>query len=123
MRPRHPNLSFYRYTADRYYEGNVVTFGKNLIDRVSDDPVSAIKGVMAPFWGPAGIEAWCWVGAFGVFQAALQLLVPGTTFKGPVSPKGNVPVYKVSCHLQPLHKHLHDRNYTILTTTVLRKKD
>ena len=32
---------------------------------------------------------------FGVLQAGLQLGLPGRTFKGPVSPRGNVPVYKV----------------------------
>lgn len=62
---------------------------------LSNDPVSAIQDIMAPFWGPVAVEAWCWVGVFGVFQAALQLLVPGSVFKGPVSPKGNGPVYKV----------------------------
>lgn len=84
------------YTVDRYYQGNIVVYGKDLLDKLSDDPVSTAKGVMAPFWGPAGAEAWCWVGAFGVFQAILQLLVPGSTFRGPVSPKGNVPVYKAN---------------------------
>ena len=91
----HSNRSWCRYTADRYYQGDIVTFGKELLFQVSDDPVSTIRGIMAPFWGPVGVEAWCWVSAFGVFQAALQLLVPGSEFKGPVSPKGNVPVYKV----------------------------
>ena len=56
--------------------------------------------------GLAGLRAaWPWpsaeavahVAAFGALQAALQLALPGRTFKGPVSPRGNVPVYKVAC--------------------------
>ena len=41
------------------------------------------------------LEAWTVFSAFGALQAAMQLLVPGTTFRGPVSPMGNVPEYKV----------------------------
>lgn len=32
---------------------------------------------------------------FALFEAALQLLLPGKRFEGPISPAGNVPVYKV----------------------------
>jgi 7-dehydrocholesterol reductase len=34
---------------------------------------------------------------FALFEAALQLLLPGKRFEGPVSPSGNVPAYKVGC--------------------------
>lgn len=40
-------------------------------------------------------EAWQIVAVFGTVQALLQLFTPGKEFLGPVSPKGNVPVYKV----------------------------
>ncbi|KAK1605725.1 hypothetical protein QYE76_029398 [Lolium multiflorum] len=33
---------------------------------------------------------------FALFEAALQLLLPGKRFEGPVSPSGNVPVYKAN---------------------------
>ncbi|KAM0914860.1 hypothetical protein ACQ4PT_011237 [Festuca glaucescens] len=33
---------------------------------------------------------------FAFFEAALQLLLPGKRFEGPVSPSGNVPVYKAN---------------------------
>jgi len=47
-------------------------------------------------WGSArAVEAWNWFLAFGALQAALQLFMPGSTFYGPTSPKGNQPVYKV----------------------------
>ena len=46
-------------------------------------------------WPRPGPEAVAIVAAFGAVQAMLQLCLPGAVHKGPVSPKGNVPVYKV----------------------------
>ncbi len=40
-------------------------------------------------------DAWMHIAAFGAIQAALQLLLPGKEHNGPVTPNGNVPVYKV----------------------------
>lgn len=41
------------------------------------------------------LDAWIHIAVFGVLEAALQLLLPGKEHKGPVTPNGNVPVYKV----------------------------
>ena len=46
-------------------------------------------------WPRPSLEACAILAAFGAFEAALQLLLPGKTVKGPVTPKGNVPIYKV----------------------------
>jgi hypothetical protein len=48
--------------------------------------------------------AWKIIACFGAFEALLQLALPGKRFEGPVSPAGNVPVYKVSiiCLLEVL---------------------
>lgn len=46
-------------------------------------------------WPRPGSEACLTLVAYGLFQAALQHLVPGKRFEGPVTPKGNTPVYKV----------------------------
>lgn len=35
------------------------------------------------------------IACFAVFEAALQLALPGKTVQGPVSPAGNIPIYKV----------------------------
>lgn len=40
--------------------------------------------------------AWKIIACFGAFEAFLQLALPGKRFEGPISPAGNVPVYKVS---------------------------
>ncbi len=47
-------------------------------------------------WPRPSMEAWAIMGAFGALQALLQLALPGKEHKGPVSPKGNVPIYKAS---------------------------
>jgi 7-dehydrocholesterol reductase len=36
------------------------------------------------------------IAVYGAFEAALQLLVPGQTVYGPISPAGNRPVYKAN---------------------------
>lgn len=35
------------------------------------------------------------IGCYAVFEAALQLILPGKRVEGPISPSGNRPVYKV----------------------------
>ncbi|GJN21023.1 hypothetical protein PR202_gb08468 [Eleusine coracana subsp. coracana] len=45
-------------------------------------------------WPVPTLIAWKIIFGFGLFEAALQLLLPGKRFEGPVSPSGNVPVYK-----------------------------
>ena len=47
-------------------------------------------------WPTPSWAAWAHVAIFGVVEAGLQLLLPGKTHKGPITPKGNVPVYKVT---------------------------
>lgn len=54
-----------------------------------------LDGVLAAIPRPTAL-AWAMIGTFGAFEAALQLLVPGKVWIGPVSPAGNRPVYWVS---------------------------
>jgi 7-dehydrocholesterol reductase len=42
----------------------------------------------SPSWAGLG-----YILAFGLFQAVLQVGLPGRTYHGPPTPKGNVPVY------------------------------
>ena len=46
------------------------------------------------FWGSS--TAWCVISGFIVFELALMRLLPGKTFHGPITPNGNVPVYKIN---------------------------
>ncbi|KAG8070646.1 hypothetical protein GUJ93_ZPchr0006g46439 [Zizania palustris] len=54
-----------------------------------------VEGLKA-IWPMPTMVAWKIIFGFGVFEAALQLLLPGKRFEGPVSPAGNVPVYKAN---------------------------
>lgn len=56
-------------------------------------------------WSPVifgSREAWLILAVFASVELFLMRIVPGKTFYGPITPKGNVPVYKangVSCYL------------------------
>jgi 7-dehydrocholesterol reductase len=54
-----------------------------------------LEGLKA-IWPMPTMAAWKIIFGFGLFEAALQLLLPGKRFEGPVSPSGNVPVYKAN---------------------------
>lgn len=60
---------------------------------------------LAKIWGPVAFgsaTAWKILGIYALFQLILMRLVPGKPFLGPVTPKGNVPVYKANgfaCYL------------------------
>lgn len=46
-------------------------------------------------WPAPSLIAWRIIASFGAFEALLQLVLPGKRFEGPISPAGNIPVYKV----------------------------
>lgn len=88
---------------------NVVLFTK----------IAGVQGVRS-VWPWPSPEAWAILSVFGALQAFLQLAVPGKQHAGPVSPKGNVPIYKVHC-AHPLYCilwHRHSRMHTILRATL-----
>ncbi|CAN1298863.1 7-dehydrocholesterol reductase [Linum perenne] len=55
---------------------------------------TGLKGLVE-IWPKPTATAWKIIGCYAAFEAALQLLLPGKTVEGPISPKGNRPVYKV----------------------------
>lgn len=56
---------------------------------------STIWSIWSPlFFGSP--TAWKIIGAFAAFQLLLMKIVPGKPFLGPVTPKGNTPVYKAN---------------------------
>lgn len=81
------------YIINRHHGGDLTAFGLFLRHY-------GLRGMWSVWpvpWGAKGAEAWLWVVAFGAVQALMQVVVPGKTFHGPISPKGNVPVYKARC--------------------------
>lgn len=56
---------------------------------------STIASLWRPiFWGTA--LSWKMLVYFGAFQLFLMKVIPGKSFTGPVTPKGNTPVYKAN---------------------------
>lgn len=62
---------------------------------VQDGVVSTIGSIWFPvFFGTA--TAWKIIATFAAFQLFLMKAIPGKPFVGPVTPKGNVPIYKAN---------------------------
>lgn len=57
---------------------------------------AGFAGVRAAWPSAVDPEAWAIIASFGGLQAALQLALPGRRVTGPVTPAGNVPVYKAN---------------------------
>ncbi|KTD24872.1 7-dehydrocholesterol reductase [Legionella maceachernii] len=71
-------------------EGSFVTLG-NLI--LEEGALRTLYHLWQPhFWGSG--PAWMMISCFIVFEAALMRLLPGKRFQGPLTPKGNAPIYK-----------------------------
>lgn len=66
-----------------------------------DGLVTTCYKIWSPvFFGNAA--AWKILGYFALFELILMRIVPGKTFKGPVTPGGNIPIYKangIACYL------------------------
>ena len=75
------------------FSGSVSAFLSQIIKR--EGVQGLIRRWPYVFLGSKAFAAWRWFVGFGVLQAAMQLLVPGKVFRGPLSPMGNVPEYKV----------------------------
>lgn len=104
-----------RFVTNRDFDGSFLKFFSEMF---SSGPFW-ILSIFHPIWGAKAVEAWTWFVSFGVLQAALQVLVPGPTFHGPVSPRGNVPIYKVQ-FLQTVSHMEHDRTVHLVKSTIMQ---
>nr|AFK45412.1 unknown [Lotus japonicus] len=57
---------------------------------------TGVKTFFLHSWPKPSATAYKIIAVYAAFEAALQLLLPGKTVHGPVSPAGNVPVYKAN---------------------------
>jgi 7-dehydrocholesterol reductase len=48
------------------------------------------------FWSLGSATAWKIIASFAAFQLFLMRVVPGKPFLGPITPKGNIPIYKAN---------------------------
>lgn len=74
----------------------------NLFALISENGLfNTIFDIWSPiFFGSS--TSWTILGIFAAFQLLLMRVVPGKRFEGPITPKGNIPVYKangVACFL------------------------
>ncbi len=56
-------------------------------------------GYLAETWGPVAFgspTAWTIIASFAAFELLLMRILPGARFEGPITPMGNVPVYKAN---------------------------
>jgi 7-dehydrocholesterol reductase len=56
-------------------------------------------GAIAKIWGPVFFgtaRGWAIIGIFAAVQLLFMRILPGKRFEGPITPKGNVPVYKAN---------------------------
>ncbi|RWW87508.1 hypothetical protein BHE74_00003657 [Ensete ventricosum] len=57
-------------------------------------------------WPAPSPIAWKLIACFGAFEAIIQLALPGKRVEGPISPNGNIPVYKVCLGIIYLENHI-----------------
>ena len=76
------------YTVHNRFEGSTADFVAWIQER-------GLAGLMELHQSPSR-EAWVVIAIFGAIEAFLQLCLPGKKVTGPITPKGNIPVYKAS---------------------------
>ncbi|MGB7978791.1 MAG: hypothetical protein WCF19_06505 [Chlamydiales bacterium] len=86
-----PAVFVFWYTATAL-DGSFAAFWQIVL---SQGLFSTIASIWFPVFFGTPI-AWKIIGAFAVFQLFLMKCVPGKPFVGPITPKGNVPIYKAN---------------------------
>ncbi|NNM43727.1 MAG: 7-dehydrocholesterol reductase, partial [Chlamydiae bacterium] len=85
-----------------------VHLGGSLTNLVTFVQSQGVLGAFSRIWAPVFFGskvAWTIIAIFAVFQLLLMRFVPGKRFEGPITPKGNIPIYKangVACFLLTL---------------------
>lgn len=86
-----PTVFLFWYT-NTALEGSFSKLGELLMQE-------GIWNVLKICWAPyffGSTAAWTILGIFAAFQLFLMKALPGQEFKGPITPEGNVPVYKAN---------------------------
>ncbi len=82
-------LMWYTNTA---LQGSLMLLWNMIVQQGILQTISAVW--MPYFWGSS--IAWQMIFCFIVFEVVLMRILPGKVFHGPITPKGNVPVYKAN---------------------------
>ncbi len=87
-----PPIAILAYLINKDFSGSIVQFIHACMDQgFFNILISAWKPL---FWGNQ--IAWTMIVLFSLFQILLMRLLPGKQFKGPLTPKGNTPIYKAN---------------------------
>jgi 7-dehydrocholesterol reductase len=93
-----PVVVFVFWYVGVHLNGSFMLFLKMVMDQ-------GFFSTLVSIWKPVffgSTLAWKIIGIYALFQLILMRIVPGKPFLGPITPTGNVPVYKangVSCFL------------------------
>lgn len=87
-----PPAVFLFWYANTALDGSLSKLGELIIQQGLWE---TIQVAWAPyFWGSP--TAWKILGLFAAFELALMRLLPGQSYTGPITPAGNIPVYKAN---------------------------
>lgn len=87
-----PSTALLMWTINVDDQGSLIQFWDHLRQQ-------GFFSVMAAMWAPVYLGTsmgWKIIGVFAAVQLILMRVVPGKRFEGPITPKGNVPVYKAN---------------------------
>lgn len=70
-------------------------FAGSVTDLLMYSQTNGIASALALYETPS-LDSWMVLIVFGLVEAILQLYLPGKIVHGPVTPKGNIPVYKAN---------------------------
>src|SRR4051812_13489062 len=76
-----------------------VHLGGSLIALVREFTAAGVLSSVVSLWGAhffGSAIAWKVIGLYAAFELLLMRVVPGARFEGPITPSGNVPVYKAN---------------------------
>ncbi len=87
-----PPATFVFWYTNMYLDGSFLAFWELILQK---GVFATLLMIQKPifFGSPA---AWKILGAFAAFQLLLMRVIPGKPFLGPITPKGNIPVYKAN---------------------------
>ncbi|MBS3921540.1 MAG: hypothetical protein KGZ37_00125 [Nitrosarchaeum sp.] len=93
-----PPVAILMWYTNAYLGGSF----ENLVSLMQDlGPIHTLLYIWSPvFFGST--TAWTMIGIFAVFELLLMRIIPGKRFEGPITPQGNIPVYKangIACFL------------------------
>jgi 7-dehydrocholesterol reductase len=87
-----PSIAILVFMINKDYGGSCVTFFQSCQKQ-------GFFHLLFSTWAPlffGSKTAWAMIGSFACFQIILMKCLPGSRFEGPITPKGNIPVYKAN---------------------------